>query len=176
MGVDWGTVSTSLLTSGGVLFAAYKLWFQRRLEDHKMKLENNSKLFEIEIEMLKELSEFNSSVQTSSLDIRKKLAIPEAFASKHHEYLDALKSFRKKYAFILSTKKLKSLNQLIESMNTYSENIAQNKSSNTTYCARRYPVYDDLSDGQNKSANEIIQSVNTFFENLQKDIFSLAGR
>jgi hypothetical protein len=36
--IDWATVSTSMLTSGGVLLAAYKLWFQKRLEDHKRKL------------------------------------------------------------------------------------------------------------------------------------------
>ena len=43
--LNWETVATSMLTSGGILFAAYKIWFQRRLEDHKLSLQNNGKLF-----------------------------------------------------------------------------------------------------------------------------------
>jgi hypothetical protein len=52
--LNWETVATSMLTSGGILFAAYKIWFQRRLEDHKLSLQNNGKLFELELKALEE--------------------------------------------------------------------------------------------------------------------------
>ncbi|WP_019896068.1 hypothetical protein [Hydrogenovibrio halophilus] len=90
LGVDWAKLFTSLISSLGAVFAVYKLWFQRRLEDYKRKLENNSKLFEIEIELLKEVSVINIKAQNPQINIRVQPPVYEAFASKHCEYIDGL--------------------------------------------------------------------------------------
>lgn len=112
-GIDWTTVSTSLLTSGGAFFAIYKLWFQRRLEDHKRKLENNSKIFEIELELLKNVGVINSKAQKSQLNILVQPPLYKAFASKHFEYIDELRRINENYAFILAPELRQKLQQLI---------------------------------------------------------------
>lgn len=113
MDVDWGTVSTSLLTSGGVLFAAYKLWFQRRLEDHKSQLQNNAKLFDMEMEVLNEFGKINQTIQNASIGIRAVLSNEELFIIKLTENISTMKKFREENSHLLSGTQMNLINNLI---------------------------------------------------------------
>ncbi|HAS6186026.1 TPA: hypothetical protein I7160_22050 [Vibrio vulnificus] len=175
-GIDWATVSTSLLTSGGAVFAVYKLWFQRRLEDHKRKLENNSKLFEIELELLKDVGVLNSNAQKSQLNIRVQPILHEAFASKHFEYIDELKRINENYAFILAPELRQKLQKLIAKLEAYTNVVESCKSPNTTYEMGKYCVYESFSDEQIQKTTSIMSDVDSFFLHLQRKVFKAAGR
>jgi hypothetical protein len=174
--IDWATVSTSMLTSGGVLLAAYKLWFQKRLEDHKRKLDNNSKLFDIEIDLLKEVSILNTKTQASSLGIKIDLPITEVFASKHHELIKEFKSLHEKYSFILSTPSRKAFETIIQNLEGYTKLIAPYASTNSSYGGGRFLVYTDLPNEAHSEASKLIKEIETFFLTLQEKIFDAAGR
>ena len=174
--IDWGTVSTSLVTSGGVLFAAYKLWFQRRLEDHKRKLDNNSKLFDIEIDLLRDVSALNAQVQSSKLNIRKELPITEAFISRHHEYMGTLSSLYEKYAFVLSCCLRKEFEAVIKKLEKYAKLVAPYESNNRSYGGGRFPAYESLPNEVLDEASNLMKEIDDFFLDLQKRVFDSAGR
>ena len=83
--MNWETVATSMLTSGGILFAAYKIWFQRRLEDHKFALQNNGKLFEIEIKILEEFGRLVQNVIDTDLGIKAVISEDQILIMKSSE-------------------------------------------------------------------------------------------
>ncbi|HAS6475680.1 TPA: hypothetical protein GRR63_23460 [Vibrio parahaemolyticus] len=174
--IDWVTVSTSLLTSGGAVFAVYKLWFQRRLEDHKRNLENNSKLFEIEIELLKELGILNVKAQKSVLNIRVQPPAHEAFASKHLEYIDDLNDILEKYSFVLAREHHLKLEKLLETLNSYSSIIEDTVEENRSFEGGKYCVYRNFNEEQVKSSIHAKQEIEKFFRSMQKHIFTSAGR
>ena len=174
--IDWATVSTSMVTSGGVLFAAYQLWFQKRLEDHKRKLDNNSKLFDIEIDFLKEVSILNTKAQASSLGIEIKLPITEVFTSKHHELIKEFKSLHEKYSFILTTPSKKAFEALIQNLDNYASLISPYASPNSSYGGGRFFAYTNLPEEAHIEASKLMKEIEDFFLTLQKNIFNLAGR
>ncbi|WP_295510108.1 hypothetical protein [uncultured Pseudoalteromonas sp.] len=88
-----GTVATSIPASGGILFGAYKIWFQRRLEDHKLALHKNAKLFEYEFKALQELGFISQAILRSDLDVAKHLSDEEVFIIKAYENEETLKKF-----------------------------------------------------------------------------------
>ncbi|MDD2357353.1 MAG: hypothetical protein PHX13_05515 [Thiovulaceae bacterium] len=176
MGVDWGTVSTSLLTSGGVLFAAYKLWFQRRLEDHKSQLQNNTKLFDMEMEVLNEFGKINQTIQNASIGIRAVLSNEELFIIKLTENISTMKKFRDKNSHLLSDTQMKSINNLIDN---YSKILSEAKpfmSSSSSYCEGQYPAYDNLPEALLSKAITQVEATQSIFIQMQKDIFKMAGR
>ncbi|WP_157953716.1 hypothetical protein [Oceanimonas marisflavi] len=91
--MNWETVATSMLTSGGILFGAYKIWFQRRLEDHKLALQNNAKLFELELKALQEFGVISQDVLRSDLGVAKHLSDEEVFIVKACENGGTLEKF-----------------------------------------------------------------------------------
>jgi hypothetical protein len=175
-GIDWATVSTSLLTSGGAVFAVYKLWFQRRLEDHKRKLENNSKLFEIELELLKEVGVINIKAQKSHLNIPTQPPLYEAFASKHFEFIGDLSRVNENYAFVLTPTLRQKLQNLIGKLESYSDTVEPCKSRNTTYEKGKYCVYGKFSEEQIQGTKLVMEEIDAFFHLLQHQVFKDAGR
>ncbi|MEZ9144319.1 hypothetical protein AB4138_07785 [Vibrio sp. 10N.286.52.C3] len=175
-GIDWATVSTSLLTSGGAVLAVYKFWFQRRLEDHKRKLENNSKLFEIELELLKEVGVINIKAQKSQLNIPAQPPLHEAFASKHCEYIGDLSGVNESYAFVLTPTLRQKLQKLIGKLESYSDTIDSCKSRNTAYERGKYCVYENFSEEQIRETKLVMKEIDAFFQLLQRQVFKSAGR
>lgn len=176
MSIDWGTVSTSLLTSGGVLFAAYKLWFQRRLEDHKYKLQNNAKLFEIEMDFLKELAELNQSIQNGILGIRSEPNNKEIFIIKLAEKTTEINNLINRSSHIISSVQLKEFKSLLSEYRGLSAKAEQFKSPNTGYCQGRYAAYNDLPEAVLLEAQNLIDKTDSLFKNIKNSIFKGAGR
>jgi len=176
MGVDWGTVSTSLLTSGGVLFAAYKLWFQRRLEDHKSQLQNNTKLFDMEMEVLSEFGKINQTIQNPSIGIRKVLSSEELFIIKLTENISTMKKFRDQSSHLLSDTQMKSINNLIANYLIIQSEAKPFISSNSSYGGGKYPAYNNLSEELLSEATTQIEATQSIFIQMQKDILRMAGR
>ena len=176
MGIDWGTVSTSLLTSGGVLFAAYKLWFQRRLEDHKYKLQNNAKLFEIEITFLKELAELNQSIQNGSLGIRYEPDNKEVFIIKLTEKTREINDFINRSSHVITSVQLAEFNELLSGYKDLGAKSEQFKSPNTGYCQGRYSAYNDLPEAILQEAQQLIEKTDSLFQEIKRSIFEGAGR
>jgi hypothetical protein len=176
MSIDWGTVSTSLLTSGGVLFAAYKLWFQRRLEDHKYKLQNNAKLFEIEMDFLKELAVLNQSIQNGNLGIRPEPDNKEIFIIKLTEKTTEINDFINRSSHIISSVQLTEFKNLLSDYRDFNAKAEQFKSPNTGYCQGRYSAYNDLPEAVLLEAQNLIDKTDSLFKNIKNSIFKGAGR
>lgn len=176
MGIDWGTVSTSLLASGGVLFAAYKLWFQRRLEDHKYKLQNNAKLFEIEMDLLKELAELNQSIQNGNLEIRSQPDNKEVFIIKLTEKSRELNDFINRNSHIISTDQLTEFKNLLSGYKDLSAKTEQFKCPNTGYCQGRYSAYNDLPEAILLESQQLLDKTDNLFQIIRNSIFEGAGR
>jgi len=176
MSIDWGTVSTSLLTSGGVLFAAYKLWFQRRLEDHKYKLQNNAKLFEIEMDFLKELAELNQSIQNGGLGIQSELDNKEVFIIKLTEKTREVNDFINRSSHIISSAQLTEFKKLLSGYKNLDTKTEQFKSPNTGYCQGRYSAYNDLPEAILQEAQHLIDKTDSLFQKIKSSIFEGAGR
>lgn len=176
MSIDWGTVSTSLLTSGGVLFAAYKLWFQRRLEDHKYKLQNNAKLFEIEMDFLKQLAELNQSIQNGSLGIRTQPDNKEIFIIKLTEKTKEINDFMNRSSHIISSSQITEFKNILSSYKALDAKTEQFKSLKIFYCQGRYSAYNNLSEAVLEEAQELIEKTDSLFRKIKSSIFEGAGR
>ena len=98
--LNWETVATSMLTSGGILFAAYKIWFQRRLEDHKLSLQNNGKLFELELKALEEFGGITQEILRGDLGVATQLSAQEIFIIKAYENEKVLNTFVKNHLIL----------------------------------------------------------------------------
>lgn len=174
--MNWETVATSMLTSGGILFAAYKIWFQRRLEDHKLSLQNNGKLFELELKALEEFSHITQDILDSNLGIRAPLSEQEVFIIKVYENEQKLSEFIKKYSHIVSNKlneKLTSLMVLYRELQKETENY---RSPNTTYGGGKYNAYDNLPASSIEKSGLCRTKTLSTYEAFKSEVYKRAGR
>ncbi|AIV05921.1 hypothetical protein LA59_10750 [Vibrio harveyi] len=133
-------------------------------------------MFEVELELLKEIGVINTKVQKSQLNIRNQPLLHEAFASKHYEYIDDLKRVQEEYAFVLSSDLLQQLQTVLDNLENYSGLIKCYKSPNTTYEMGQYYVYQNFSDEHIEETESMMKQVDAFFQLLQKKVFNTAGR
>ena len=176
MEVDFATVSTSMLTSGGVLFAAYKLWFQKRLEDHKSLLKNSVLLFDMEMGMLIKLAKINQEIQKNSIDIRAELPNEEIFIMRLPENIKSLQVFIDNNSHLLIDTQIKSMNLLISKYKQLQSDSNQFKSPNTSYGGGQYSAYENLSTEINDMSKQQLLSTNTFYTSVRNNILKMAGR
>jgi len=178
--VNWETVAitvaTSMFASGGVLFLAYKFWFQRRLEVHKLSLQNNGKLFELELKALEEFSKVTQVILDSDLNIKKPLSEQEVFIIKSYANEEELSEFIKTYSHLMSNKFNKKLTSL---MALYCELQEETKSyilKNKSYEDGKYYVYDKLPvSSLEKAALCRIQTLKAY-EIFKSEVYERAGR
>lgn len=174
--LNWETVATSMLTSGGILFAAYKLWFQRRLEDHKLSLQNNGKLFELELKTLEEFGCITQEILRGDLSVAKQLSQQEVFIIKAYEHEYVLNTFLKKSSHIMSSQIITKFDSLIERYKNIQHVTKDYRSHNTGYGGGRYNAYNDLPQSLLDKAESYRTETQNFYESFKADVFKRAGR
>ena len=163
--MNWETVATSMLTSGGILFAAYKIWFQRRLEDHKLSLQNNGKLFEIIQESL-----------NTDLGIPAKLPETEVFIMKSYENHANLKGFITQNSHTLSKDLTNRISSLLKTLSELQKSSKLFASPNSSYCGGRYNCYNKLPELLLAQSSRARSKTIEAYEAFKAEIYSRAGR
>ncbi|MEI8623876.1 hypothetical protein P4S67_05245 [Pseudoalteromonas sp. B137] len=174
--LNWETVGTSMLTSGGILFAAYKIWFQRRLEDHKLSLQNNGKLFELELKTLEEFGGITQEILRGDLGDAKQLSAQEVFIIKANENEEQLNTFFKNSSHVMGSKIITKFDLLIENYKNLQNQTKEYRSSNTTYGGGRYNVYNDLPQALLDTAELYRVETQKVYESFKTDVYKRAGR
>jgi hypothetical protein len=165
-----------MLTSGGILFAAYKIWFQRRLEDHKLTLQNNGKLFELELKVLKEFGGITQEIIRGDLGVAKQLSAQEVFIIKAFENEETLNTFFKESSHVMSATIIKKFDALIQYYKNLQEQTKSYRSSNTGYGGGKYNAYDNLPQELLDKAESYRTETLNVYESFKADVFKRAGR
>ena len=176
MEIDFTTVSTSIITSGGVLFAAYKLWFQKRLEDHKSLLKNSVKLFEMEMDMLSQLAKINQVIQKNSIDIKAKFPNEEIFIMRLPENIQSLQAFIDENSHLLIDTQIESMNLLVSKYKQLQLDSNKFKSTSSSYGNGLYIAYENLSTDITDRSKEQLLCTNKFYISVRNNILKMAGR
>ncbi|AVZ86526.1 hypothetical protein [Acinetobacter sp. WCHA45] len=174
--LNWETVATSMLTSGGILFAAYKIWFQRRLEDHKFSLQNNGKLFELELKALEEFGGITQEILRGDLGVATPLSAQEIFIIKAYENEKVLNTFVKKSSHIVSSEIITKFDSLIENYKKLQSQTKDYRSHNTGYGGGRYNAYNNLPQELLDIAESYRIETQNVYESFKADVFKRAGR
>lgn len=174
--LNWETVATSMLTSGGILFAAYKIWFQRRLEDHKLALQNNGKLFELELKTLEEFGGITQEILRGDLGVAKHLSAQEVFIIKAYENEEQLNTFFKNSSHIMNSKIISKFDSLIEKYKNLQNQTKEYRSPNTGYGGGRYNAYNDLPQELLDTSELCRVETQNLYESFKADVFKRAGR
>ena len=174
--MNWETVATSMLTSGGILFAAYKIWFQRRLEDHKLSLQNNGKLFEIEIKGLEEFGKIIQESLNTDLGIPAKLPETEVFIMKSYENHANLKGFITQNSHTLSKDLTNRISSLLKTLSELQKSSKLFASPNSSYCGGRYNCYNKLPELLLAQSGRARSKTIEAYEAFKAEIYSRAGR
>ena len=174
--LNWETVATSMLTSGGILFAAYKIWFQRRLEDHKLSLQNNGKLFELELKALEEFGGIPQEILRGDLGVATQLSAQEIFIIKAYENEKVLNTFVKKSSHIVSSKIITKFDSLIENYKKLQSQTKDYRSPHTGYGGGRYNAYNNLPQELLDIAESYRIETQNVYESFKADVFKRAGR
>lgn len=176
MDINWGTVSTSLVTSGGILFAAYKLWFQRRLEDHKCKLQNNTKLFELELECLSSLGKINQEIQFSTVGFTKESPSGEIFLTQSSFHAKTLQQFVALNSHMLDSTTTSKISDLIGRISNLVDEACPYESKNKSRNGGIYPCFENLPELLEQKAQNLKIEIHKTFEEYKNIVFSRAGR
>ncbi|WP_319557346.1 hypothetical protein [Thiomicrorhabdus sp.] len=174
--MNWETVATSMLTSGGILFAAYKIWFQRRLEDHKLSLQNNGKLFELELKALEEFSQITQEILDSDLGIKIQLSEQEVFIIKSYKNEQKLSEFIKRYSHLISNKLNEKLTSLVALYRELQEETKSYISPNTSYGGGKYSAYNNLPASSIEKAGLCRVKTLKAYESFKSEVYKRAGR
>ncbi|EKO3411808.1 hypothetical protein K7V76_001127 [Vibrio fluvialis] len=174
--MNWETVATSMLTSGGILFGAYKFWFQRRLEDHKLALQNNGKLFELELKTLQEFGVISQDILRSDLGVAKHLSDEEVFIIKAYENEENLERFFQQSTHAMNDTVINLFEKLITSYKDLQDKSKPYQSKNTTYCMGKYSCYDNLPPNVIEFAKDCREQTKRAYKTYKQEVFKKAGR
>ena len=174
--MNWETVATSMLTSGGILFGAYKIWFQRRLEDHKLALQNNAKLFELELKALQEFGVISQDILRSDLGVAKHLSNEEVFIIKAYENEETLEKFLQQSTHVMNGTVISSFEKLISSYKELQKKSKPYQSKNTTYSMGRYSCYDEVPPKIIEFAKDCREQTEKVYKTYKQEVFKKAGR
>lgn len=177
MEIDFATVSTSMLSSGGVLFAAYKIWFERRLEDHKHNLQNDAKLFEIEIAALETLSLLVIRINKSKLEgVDAEFTLGTRFLMAGGGFLDDFSSWVEKNSFLLSEKICNNASILLIDWQCLMADAIPYVETNRSWGGSHYRSYKNLPDDILERSVAVNASCSELYLKFRKEIYRRAGR
>lgn len=177
MDINWETVVTSMISSLITTGGLFAIFIKKDIENHKFKLQNNGKIFDLELISLNELSKIIIDVKREKLEnVTTTFTSEVIFLMKLPYIIDDLNKWLVDYSYALPNEIYNQAMTLVSKLEKILDETSSFVESGSSWGMGKYKSYKELDERHTDKLKSRLNSVVLLGNLYHKSIMESAGR